>query len=210
MRYETAFKIVLPILLIFFNIPDSQAHKIRVFAWEEEGIIKTETQFSGGSGRAAKNIEITVINQKDKQELLSGTTDEQGFFNFPIPEAAIKNRYDLEIIANSGGGHKNSWHLSAADYLQLEENATSQPPPLPLPSPPKQPRNKGTSTYVVDERQLTRIIESALDRKLAPIKRTLARQQEKRPSLQDILGGIGYILGLAGIAAYFKAKKENK
>jgi nickel transport protein len=59
----------------------------------------------------------------------------------------------------------------------------------------------------VSEEQLTRIIESTLERKLAPIKRSLAKQQEQQPSLQDILGGIGYIFGLAGIAAYFKSKK---
>ena len=210
MRYETVLKMIVPILLIFFNSPDSQAHKIRVFAWEEEGIIKTETQFSGGSGRAAKKVGITVISEQDKQELLSGTTDDQGLYSFPIPEAAIKNRYNLEIIAISGDGHKNSWHLSAADYLQMEENEVSQPPPVLLPAVPKQPDQHGASTCILDEQQLTRIIESTLERKLAPVKRSLARQQEKGPSLQDILGGIGYILGLAGITAYFKAQKKNQ
>jgi len=40
----------------------------------------------------------------------------------------------------------------------------------------------------------------------------LANLQEKGPSINDIFGGIGYILGLMGIAMYFKAKqiKENK
>jgi len=164
---------------------------------------------------AAKKAAITVISEQDKQELLSGTTDDQGFFSFPIPEAAKKNRYNLEIIANSGDGHKNSWHLSAADYLQIEENSVSQPPPPLLPVPPHQPiqldqlNQHRVSACVLDEQQLTRIIESTLEKKLAPVKRSLAMQQETGPSLQDILGGIGYILGLAGITAYFKSQKKK-
>ena len=210
MRYVTLLKMILPILLIFLNSPYSQAHKVRVFAWEEGGIIKTETQFSGGSGRAAKKAAITVISEQDKQELLSGTTDDQGFFSFPIPEAAKKNRYNLEIIANSGDGHKNSWHLSAADYLQGEENDVPQPsPPVFLPAPQNQPDQHGVSACILNEQQLTRIIESTLEKKLAPVKRSLAIQQETGPSLQDILGGIGYILGLAGITAYFKSQKKK-
>ena len=215
MRYVTLLKMILPILLIFLNSSYSQAHKVRVFAWEEGGIIKTETQFSGGSGRAAKKAAITVISEQDKQELLSGTTDDQGFFSFPIPEAAKKNRYNLEIIANSGDGHKNSWHLSAADYLQIEENSVSQPPPPLLPVPPHQPiqldqlNQHRVSACVLDEQQLTRIIESTLEKKLAPVKRSLAMQRETGPSLQDILGGIGYIFGLAGITAYFKSQKKK-
>jgi len=59
----------------------------------------------------------------------------------------------------------------------------------------------------VNEEQLTRIIESTLEKELAPVKRSLAKQQEQKTSLQDILGGVGYIIGLAGIAAYFKSKK---
>lgn len=204
MKYSTSLKIILPILLVFLNCPSSHAHKIRIFAWEESGTIKTETQFS--SGRPAKNAAITVINESSNQELLAGTTDNQGFFSFVIPKAAKENRSDLNIVVNSGDGHKSNWHLKAADYLQTQENA--QPlPPSSLPVLQKTADGHEFSTCSVDEAQLTRIIESTLEKKLAPIKKSLAKQQDKKPSLQDILGGIGYILGLAGITAYFKSKK---
>jgi len=205
MRYLTLFKFVLPIVLILLNTPCIQAHKIRIFAWEESGTIKTETRFSGG--RAAKNAAISVTNKTNSEELLSGTTDEHGFFNFIIPKVAIENRYDLNITVNSGDGHKNSWFLNAADYLGEGENIPPSPPLLP--TPPKIQNQHEFSTCVVDDKQLSRIIESTLERKLAPIKRSLAEQQERKTSLQDILGGIGYIFGLAGIAAYFKSQKKT-
>jgi len=214
MRYITIFKLTLFLLLITLAPLSSHAHKVRIFAWEESGTIKTEVKFSGG--RPAKNAKIVVTNAQDKQELLTGKTDSKGLFTFAVPEAARKNQYNLEITVNSGDGHKNSWLLDAQDYLQIAENSPKQQQPSSLPPVPPltahiptSKQQKKSTTLTISEGQLSQIIESALDKKLGPIKRSLAEQQDKPPSLQDILGGIGYILGLAGIAAYFKSRKEK-
>jgi nickel transport protein len=53
---------------------------------------------------------------------------------------------------------------------------------------------------------IDKAIEKALDKKLAPVLRMLAEMQEQKVRLTDVLGGIGYIIGLVGIAAYFKRK----
>ncbi len=204
MKYK-ACQLALPVLLILLTSLPGYAHKIRIFAWEEGGIITAEVKFSGG--KVAQNAIITVASKQGHQELLKGKTDSQGKFSFPIPQTARENNYDLEIIVDSGDGHKNSWLLNASDYLELPENVP--PPPLVAePPPPQNLQSTQSSQTYINEEQLRQIIESALDKKLAPIKRSLARQQDKKPSLQDILGGIGYILGLAGIAAYFKSKRE--
>ena len=52
-------------------------------------------------------------------------------------------------------------------------------------------------------------IDKALDRKLAPIMRTLAEMQEQKVRLTDVLGGLGYIFGLVGVAAYFKRPRKG-
>ncbi len=212
MRYTTLLQLTLPLLLIILSSLPSNAHKVRVFAWEESGIIHTEVKFSGG--RPAKNAKISVTSAQDKNELLTGLTDSNGMFSFPIPDTAKKNHYNLVIAVNSGDGHKNSWLLNAADYLQVTKNTHQQQPSPSSPTslqaaqlaPPEQQKS---TAVVVDGEQLSQIIEAALDRKLGPIKRSLAEQQEHKPSLQDILGAIGYILGLAGIAAYFKSQKNR-
>jgi len=54
---------------------------------------------------------------------------------------------------------------------------------------------------------IDKALEKALDKKLAPIMRTLAEMQEPKIRLTDVLGGLGYIFGLAGVAAYFKQKR---
>jgi nickel transport protein len=54
---------------------------------------------------------------------------------------------------------------------------------------------------------IDKALEKALDKKLAPIMRTLAEMQEQKIRLTDVLGGLGYIFGLVGVAAYFKRKR---
>ena len=53
---------------------------------------------------------------------------------------------------------------------------------------------------------IDKALEKALDKKLAPIMRTLSEMQEQKIRLTDVLGGLGYIFGLVGVAAYFKRK----
>jgi nickel transport protein len=56
---------------------------------------------------------------------------------------------------------------------------------------------------------IDKALEKALDRKLAPIMRTLAEMQEQKVRLTDVLGGLGYIFGLVGVAAYFKRPRKG-
>jgi nickel transport protein len=60
--------------------------------------------------------------------------------------------------------------------------------------------------------ELEALVEMTLERKLKPMREEIRRLREAagRPGLTEILGGIGYIMGLAGIAAYFKYRKGGK
>lgn len=52
-----------------------------------------------------------------------------------------------------------------------------------------------------------RIDVAALDAKLAPLKRDLAAQRNAGPGLTEIIGGIGWLLGLAGMGLYFRGRR---
>jgi nickel transport protein len=120
----------------------------------------------------------------------------------------------LKIIVDTGDGHKNSWIFNLEQSVPDDKNATASQPEIrtsrqiPTPSPATESPESLHQTITASE--LTRIIEESLDKKLAPINKTLAENAEKGPSLQDILGGIGYILGLAGIVAYMQSLKNKK
>lgn len=56
--------------------------------------------------------------------------------------------------------------------------------------------------------QLESIVDSAVEKRMAPVMRALAASQEKEPGIPEIVGGIGWVIGLFGIAAYFRSRKK--
>jgi nickel transport protein len=60
-----------------------------------------------------------------------------------------------------------------------------------------------------ESNDVERIVEEALDRKLKPIIKILMESRDRGPTLKDILGGIGYILGLVGVASYFHYRRKK-
>lgn len=198
MKKSTAIKLGLSFFLVLLNSGPVLAHKVRVFAWEDSGMIVTESQFN--SGRPAKNAIISVIDTTTGHQLLSGTTNGDGLFSFPTPagtESAI------EIIVDCGDGHKNSWFVTPEEETNSGDSKGHSHREItePLTRPP---------AVTISSEELQQIVEGALDKKLAPIKRSLAESADHKPTFQDILGGIGYIFGLAGIAAYFQSQKQRK
>ena len=181
---------------VFCLLPSvSQAHKVRIFAYSEGEVIVGETAFSGG--RAVKNSEIIVQDVASDRILLTCRTDDRGQFRFQIPEEAREKQLNLRVIINAGEGHRGEWLLEAADYLTNEKIL---------------PEGKTSYSKLIstDEEFIRRVVEEAMDKKLSPIKHMLAEVMNQKPSFQDILGGIGYIFGIAGIAAYFKSKQGEK
>ncbi len=62
---------------------------------------------------------------------------------------------------------------------------------------------------VVSSKEIERVVAKVLDRKLQPIKNILLKMQQEasRPGMTEIIGGIGYILGIMGIVLYFKSRQ---
>lgn len=58
----------------------------------------------------------------------------------------------------------------------------------------------------MDKEELERIVNAALDAKLSPIRQMLAEQSQRGVEMRDIIGGLGWIVGLAGIAAYCRRR----
>jgi len=60
------------------------------------------------------------------------------------------------------------------------------------------------------EKELQSVVEEALEKKLQPVMKMLAESKQGGPTVKDIFSGIGYIIGLAGIAAYIHSRKKSK
>jgi len=175
--------------------PDAAlAHKVSLFAWVENDTVYTLSKFSGG--KKVINGHLLVFDPKGNK-LLEGLTDNQGEFAFKVPQ---QTDLMLELIA--GTGHKGHWRVPLEEIEGGSEKSTSTDAG-PFSEVPRvtHPSDNITADH------LEAAIEKVLDRKLKPVMKMLAKANQPGPSLTEILGGIGYIIGLVGIAAYFKSRQ---
>jgi len=186
----------LAFVLCFTSVPPAFAHKVYLFAWVEGDTVYTDSYFPGK--KKVINGPIKVFDPSGKQ-LLEGKTDENGQFSFKIPQ-----RTDLRIVLEATMGHKTEYLLKAEEVSGIEVKPDAEKETAKL-----QDSSPG-SVQTADMEQIRIILEKAIDDRLKPIVRMLARLQEERgPGLTEIIGGIGYIFGLMGIALYFKSRKKK-
>lgn len=203
-------------LICLFPRP-ADAHKVNVFAYAENGRIHAESYFVDGS--KCKNSLIEVIDNKTGTKLLEGKTDENGQFSFDIPHAT-----SIKLILHAGTGHQNEYTLTEEEVreamlpaekgegkLSVQKKQTvpeEKPMKMEQQASIKQEKN---STHVTSQ-DIDSAVERALAKKLQPVMRILLNLQEnsEKPGLTEILGGIGYIIGILGIIAYFKGRTKNR
>ena len=61
----------------------------------------------------------------------------------------------------------------------------------------------------MDRREMEVLINQILDRKLTPVIRQLSELTHGGPKTTEVVGGLGYIFGLVGIALYILNRKKN-
>ena len=176
------------VLLCLWGAP-ALAHKVNIFAYVEGDSVYTESYFN--DGRKAVGSRIVVYDKTDTQ-LLEGVTDEEGLFAFRIPKME-----DLKIVLVASMGHRNEYELSRGELVGEEAKPEGTPP------------EGGGAMAEVDEDRMAQLIDQALDRRLAPIVAAMTRMQraQEEPDLGDIIGGIGYIVGLAGLVMYLRGRR---
>ena len=201
---------ILPVLWILLMMFDSaSAHRVNVFAWVEGDTIYVEGKFAGGKKVNKGRI---VVMDPQGVELLSGLTNDQGEFSFKVPKQT-----DLKIALIAGQGHQGEWIIRADEMNDLPSEKAPETGTGTGSQSTRKETVSETSTDLrtmapdtaVSPKELEAIIDSALDRKLKPITRMLADIRQKGPTARDIIAGIGYILGLVGIAAYVHSRKKK-
>ena len=187
----------------------ARAHRVLVFAYAEGDTIFTESKFIPND--PMRQGKILVQDAKTGQTLLTGTTDEAGKFSFKIPSQAVAQKMDLKIVAEAAMGHRGEWLLKAANYLGGAQAASTPAPAAATPAPAATvtPTPAAAKSGTVDQQALEAALNKVLERQLAPINEKLTDLTIHRTTLPDILGGLGYILGLFGLAAYFMSKRQK-
>ena len=180
------------LIIIMINI-SAFAHKVNIFAYVEGDKVYSESYFNDGKKCVDSKIEV-FDNQENK--LLEGITDENGEFSFKTPQ----EEGNLKIVLIASMGHRAEYIISAdelGDTVGLVKEGLKEPVSVVFPE---------VSSFDLKEIQL--LIEDALDKKLEPILREIKRSQEHKTAPTEIIGGIGYIIGIFGIIAYFLSRKR--
>jgi nickel transport protein len=137
-------------------------------------------------------------------------TNKDGEFSFKSP-----GKIDLRLVLTAGMGHKAQYEIKADEFSDSEEEDKEHTSLQPLEEDridKRQKEGKQTGhneTLTVDMKQMQSMIEASLDKKLRPLLKLIAKSQQNRVSFSEVVGGIGYILGIMGIILYFKAKKDK-
>jgi len=193
----------------------ANAHKVSIYAYAEDGWVHSESYFVDGT--KCKNSVLEVFDEKDGTKLLEGKTDEEGKFSFKIPKVT-----SLKLVLHASMGHQADFTIGkdevreAMGVKQFPKSPSVKVPSKSEGSTAMKTQKKETAEISelkgISESEIEAIVESAVDKKLQPVMRMLVKLQESsgKPGITEIIGGIGYIIGILGIVAYFKARKGMK
>lgn len=193
--------ILLMLLQTFYNQP-AFAHKVTIFAWVEGDTIYTQSKFS--KGRKAKGALVTVFDMEGNR-LLEGTTDEKGEFSFKIPK-----KTGLKVVLKASMGHMSEWKIPVEEIAAAQSSQNTTPETgviTDTTSPSNRAPISGPTCF--QRKEIRRLIDESLDQKLSPIISMLANCQDQEPGISEVMGGIGYIFGLAGVALYFANRRKK-
>jgi hypothetical protein len=131
-------------------------------------------------GDPAQGIPVTATDETGKP-IFSGTTDSEGRFRFGVDRPT-----GISIQADSGDGHAARFSIGKADIA---------PPPVTAPSGGSDPNIRA-------------YIDTAVARQVNPLRRDVEAWRDQI-LWRDVIGGLGYILGLGGLAFGLSARKKK-
>lgn len=161
-------------------------HGLHVFATAQGKTVSGDVYYSDGKGAAGAALWWEAPGGERVGEAVA---DSEGKFSF---DAAYRS--DLLIVADSGDGHRAEYRISVAE----------RPGPSPL--------SREDSDTDADSSGLAgieAIVDRAVARHVTPLREQIDRL-EHTIRLRDILGGVGFLFGAAGLMALYKARSSRE
>lgn len=181
-------KVLTCMLLIFLTIlllnEPCLAHRVKTFAQlDSEGKVVTKTYFSSGEG--VKGADVFVYDNVKGNLILKGKTDEEGNFAFSPPTGIS----ELKIVVEAELGHRSQ---------------------VILPLSGEEPKRE-LSSLESGKGRISEDVVSIIEQKLKPIQESILRIEEKlsKPSMTEIVGGIGYIFGIFGAISIILSRRRG-
>ncbi|MBQ4126021.1 MAG: hypothetical protein II595_08710 [Desulfovibrio sp.] len=203
--------LLLALAVLLLSFQDAMAHRINIFAVVEADQLRVVCRFSKSS--PARDCPVTVFNKRSNAKLAEARTSGEGIALIPVTAAMKSAPEGLRIHINAGEGHENDCFVEPAE-LALADTAPAGTIEAPAPqaapaqaAPAAQAAGQhagqpaGQALAGISHEELAKLIESSVERRVAPLRAMLAAEAERGPGMTEILGGIGWILGIFGTAA---------
>lgn len=169
----------------------AHAHRLRVFATVEQGEISGYAYFVGGARAKAASV---IFRDGGDRELHRAETDAKGAFRWR-PETP----QTIKIVVDAGEGHVGSVVIQRTRFSGRRAEADTIEDAEPAAE---------TALSSANREMIETAVEAAVERH----SRTLLEKfeaMETRTRFNDIVGGIGMILGMAGAALWAMARRKG-
>ena len=172
------------------SVLPAHAHKAMAFAYIQGGRVHVEGYFADGKRLGDSLVEVFDARGA---KLLQGKTDAGGVFSFPEPEER-----GIRIVLTGSMGHRAECAVEGCGQEGREGGRSA--------SESTEARLSAAKTDAATQEDVRAVVSQELDKRLAPLLREIRTLKQERPSVTEILGGIGYIVGIMGVIMYFKAR----
>lgn len=186
----------------------AEAHKLKVFATAVGPSIEGRVYFVGGGGAPGATVRIVIPDGAPPLTLQTGA---DGTFAFTATVRA-----DHDVIADSGDGHSARVTIAAADLpaaLPLPAGASvGSSPSLALvpdaaaaaPTPASSAVSLSSGGVALED-----LVAKAVAQQIRPLREEI-NTYEDQVRMHDIVGGIGYIVGLAGLTLWLRVRRAER
>lgn len=172
------------------------AHKLIVSAYVEENSIEGQAYLNNGS--TPKNTIVKIINSSDKV-VAEIKSNEEGVFKL---KNASPDTYIIHVDA--GEGHKAKFILNKSEFENDNEDEDN--------SSDLNNDSKSTDNEMPSEIEINSNIKSEFKKLSSQMRkyRDEVRSYKEHIRVHDVLGGIGYIIGITGMFSFLISRKSRK
>ena len=188
---QATIKLIFLLLCPLVLLPrPAMSHRLIIFPSFQHNAIHIETYFPGGD--KARQAKVLVRDHNGKV-VAKGITDDKGTFSF-TPSAP--GTYDIFVDAGLGHGAKTSITVGENESAIKGQKTEGQ----------KKTRESGHSSTDMGDVSHACMTRDEMKGLLAPLvsEIELLRRSQERVRIRDVIGGIGYVLGIFGIIAIIR------
>lgn len=228
--------IILSALTLIFCASPAFAHRVNVYAWLDNDHVIVECNFGKDKPARAAEVTISDSDTKaellkgktNDSGIFTFTVPEvirkghglvidvnagEGHHNQWTMDASelyaaasLTAGFDQAAIDSAGqpGGDANNSHPQNPPASALKETSSGAEN-IPF-TQSASPATRQQQSISLTPEELKKIIHEAVESQIAPLRQQIAKQLAGSPSIIEIIGGLGWILGIVGIILFYRSR----